>query len=60
MTQLHLFGDAADPAERSAPTAGIGEAANLAAWIESTNTSEAGRSWQWRQVAEIEFGEKDA
>jgi len=40
MTQLHLFGDAADPAERSAPTAGIGEAANLAAWIESTNTSD--------------------
>ena len=21
---------------------------------------QAGRSWQWRQVAEIEFGEKDA
>ena len=40
MTQLHLFGDAADPAERSAPTAGIGEATNLAAWIESTNTSD--------------------
>ena len=38
--QLHLFGDAADPAERSAPTAGIGEATNLAAWIESTNTSD--------------------
>jgi transcriptional regulator with XRE-family HTH domain len=40
MTQAQLFGDAAYPAASPAPAASACDAASLAAWMESTNTSD--------------------
>jgi transcriptional regulator with XRE-family HTH domain len=40
MTPAQLFGDAVGPAASSAPAASACDAASLAAWMESTNTSD--------------------